>query len=89
MLADPHPLVGRKFVSKSDNICTFSYLGEGGLVGFWQNRPTETDISECEKFMKSVLDSDIHSYDAGRKSDPTMKTRTQEKYKEFLRRFKA
>jgi hypothetical protein len=49
------PLIGRHFVSKSNNIARIKKLGDGAMRVTWKNKPTNSDKNEFEMFVESVI----------------------------------
>ena len=84
-LANINSLIGRHFVTKSNNTAEVQErLGPGGIRIMWVNKPTQEDIQEQNDWVSQVLGHDINitSFDAQGDS-----TREKERaaYKEFLR----
>ncbi len=84
MIADTRPLIGRSFVSTSNNVCKFEALGnsqDGGLRAKWQSTPSDKDIEECNDWVADRLDAEAHS-SVGKENERT-------NYAKFRREFGA
>ncbi len=58
MIPDVSLLIGRHFVSKSDNVCKFKLArdtaGDAVLELEWENEMTKMDIEDAEAFVLGV-----------------------------------
>ena len=87
-LADVSPIVGRSFVTKSNNVCTFQRIGTSGVFVRWTNKPSDKDMEEADAFVSSVLGAEPHSQYDGEVNKGAL-DRGREAYAEFLRRHKG
>lgn len=53
------PLIGRRFVADSNNVCRFVKLEDGAVSAIWQTRPTESDRQDCEGWVASILNVNV------------------------------
>jgi hypothetical protein len=52
-------LVGRSFVSKSNNVCTVGRIGDDAIRPFWKSKPSQADMDECIEWIQSVLGDNV------------------------------
>jgi hypothetical protein len=57
--ADVSPLVGRRFVTTSDNTGRIERIEEGATRFVWKRKPSEQDIAEFTEWVQSVLGPDL------------------------------
>ncbi len=71
MIGDISPLVGRRFVAASGNVCRIQRLEQGAIRIVWHDPSSERDRAEFEKFAEGVLGPiEVERHAGGAVSDP-------------------
>jgi hypothetical protein len=53
-------LVGRHFVSTSDNVARIERIGPGALRVVWRTEATEAERNEFEAWFNALMDDPVH-----------------------------
>lgn len=68
-IANIDSLIGRSFISKSNNTCKIQKIGEGAIRAFWKTKPTLQDKNEFNNWAESILGNINLTESIGKKNE--------------------